>query len=84
VVTVAIGHTDGTAYRVVIGGFGPRPKRVPRAEKALGAEDAKAAGDAAAEACAEASDAWASAEYRAHVASVLVRRIAAVGARGKG
>jgi CO/xanthine dehydrogenase FAD-binding subunit len=79
IVAVAIGHTDGTAFRVVLGGFGARPVRVPRAEKALLAENARAAGEAAAEAFAEAGDAWASAEYRAHVAGVLVRRLAPVG-----
>jgi carbon-monoxide dehydrogenase medium subunit len=76
-VAVAVGHTDGTAYRVVLGGFGERPVRVPRAEKALGADDLRAAGEAAAEAYAQAGDVWASAEYRSHVASVLVRRMAA-------
>ena len=81
IVAVAIGHTDGTAYRVALGGFGVRPVRVPRAEKALAADNARAAGEAAAEAFAEAGDVWATAEYRAHVAGVLVRRLAP-GAKG--
>jgi hypothetical protein len=34
------------------------------------------AGRAAAQACATAGDAWASAEYRAEIAGVLVRRLA--------
>jgi carbon-monoxide dehydrogenase medium subunit len=76
-VAVAVGHTEGTAHRVVLGGFGARPIRVPRAEKALAADDPRAAGDAAAEAYAAAGDVWATAEYRSHVASVLVRRLAA-------
>ena len=75
-VAAAIGHTDGAAFRVILAGFGARPIRVPRAEKALAAEDARHAGEAAAEAFAEAGDAWASAEYRSHVAAVLVRRLA--------
>jgi len=62
---------------VVLGGFGARPIRVPRADKALAAEDVRAAGEAAAEAYKEAGDVWASAEYRSHVAAILVRRLAA-------
>jgi len=77
IVAAAVGRPDGSGFRVVLGGFGERPLRVPRAEKALAAEDARAAGEAAAEAYAAAGDAWASAEYRAHVAGVLVRRLAA-------
>jgi len=77
IVAVAVGHTDGAAHRVVLAGFGDRPVRVARAEKALAADDVRAAGEAAAEAYAQAGDAWASAEYRSHVASVLVRRLAA-------
>ena len=38
--------------------------------------DPAAAGRAAAAAYAEAGDVWASAEYRSHVAGVLVRRLA--------
>jgi CO/xanthine dehydrogenase FAD-binding subunit len=79
IVAAAVGHTDGTAYRVVLAGFGSRPVRVPRAEKALAADDPRAAGEAAAEAYAEAGDAWASAEYRSHVAAVLLRRLAGGG-----
>jgi carbon-monoxide dehydrogenase medium subunit len=78
IVAVAIGHTDGGSTRVVLGGFGARPVHVPRAEKALAADDLRAAGEAAAEAYAQAGDVWASAEYRSHVAAVLVRRLAAL------
>jgi len=84
IVAVAIGHTDGSAHRVVLGGFGARPVRVPRAEKALAAEDLRSASEAAAEAYAQAGDVWASAEYRAHVAGVLVRRLAAELVTGAG
>jgi CO/xanthine dehydrogenase FAD-binding subunit len=77
-VAAAVGHSDGSAYRVVLAGFGARPIRVPRAEKALAGEDPRAAGEAAAEAYAQAGDVWASAEYRSHVAAVLVRRLASV------
>lgn len=76
-VAVAVGHSDGSSIRVALGGFGTRPMRVPRAERALAADDGRAAGEAVAEACAHAEDEWASAEYRAHAASVLVRRLAA-------
>jgi len=76
IVAAAVGHSDGTAYRVVLAGFGARPVRVPRAEKALAADDPRAAGEAAAEAYAHAEDAWAGAEYRSHIAAVLGRRLA--------
>jgi CO/xanthine dehydrogenase FAD-binding subunit len=78
IVAVAIGHTDGGALRIVLGGFGARPVHVPRAEKALASDDLRAAGEAAAEAYAQAGDVWASAEYRSHAAAVLVRRLAAL------
>jgi carbon-monoxide dehydrogenase medium subunit len=78
-VAAAVGRADGAAVRVVLGGFGARPIRVPRAEKALAADDPRRAAEAAGEAYAEAGDAWASGEYRSHVASVLVRRLAAEG-----
>ena len=60
----------------MLGGFGPRPQRVPKAEQALkdgGGIDAAAA--AAQEAFASADDQWASGEYRGHVAAVLVKRL---------
>ncbi len=77
VILAAVGRAPEGAYRVVLGGWGPRPIRVPAAEEALAAGDAAGAGRAAAQACAAAGDAWASAEYRAEVAGVLVRRLAA-------
>jgi CO/xanthine dehydrogenase FAD-binding subunit len=53
-----------------------RPVLVPDAELALAAGDVPGAGEAARAAYAQADDAWASAEYRAEVAAVLVRRLA--------
>lgn len=76
IVLAAIGKPDGDSLRVVIGGHGARPIRVREAEAAVASGDAGAAARAAAEAYAEAADAWASAEYRSHVAGVLVRRLA--------
>lgn len=77
IVLAAIGRPDGESYRVVIGGFGIRPIRVREAEAAVADGDATAAGRFAAAAYAEAGDEWASAEYRSHVAGVLVKRLAA-------
>ncbi len=65
------------AFGIALGGFGVRPLLVPEAELALAARDARGAGEAARAAYAQADDAWASAEYRAEVAAVLVRRLAA-------
>jgi CO/xanthine dehydrogenase FAD-binding subunit len=77
VILAALGRAPDGAYRVVLGGWGPRPIRVLVAEQALAAGDVAGAGRAAAQACAAAGDAWASAEYRAEIAGVLVRRLAA-------
>jgi len=77
IVLVALGRAADGALRVVLGGWGPCPVRVPDAEHALASGDTSGAARAAAQACATAGDAWASAEYRADVASVLVRRLAA-------
>lgn len=76
IVLAAIGRPDSESFRVVIGGHGNRPLRVREAEAAVADGDAASAGRAAAAAFAEAGDAWASAEYRSHVAAVLVRRLA--------
>jgi CO/xanthine dehydrogenase FAD-binding subunit len=75
-VLAAVGRNASGAYRVVLGGHGSRPIRVALAEEALAAGDASAAVRRAEEAFAKAGDAWASAEYRSHVAGVLVRRLA--------
>ena len=64
------------AYGVALGGFGPRPLLLPEAELALAAGDRESAVQAARAACAGAQDGWASAEYRAEVAAILVRRLA--------
>ncbi len=61
VVLAAVGRSAGGAYRVVLGGHGPRPIRVPEAEQALGQGDVPAAVRCAEKAYAEAGDAWASA-----------------------
>jgi CO/xanthine dehydrogenase FAD-binding subunit len=67
-------------WRVVLGGYGDRPIRVETAEAALSGNGAASlealasAEQAAASAYSIAADAWASAEYRAAVAGVLVRR----------
>ena len=79
IVAAAVGRPDGSAYRVVLAGYGARPIRVTRAEKALGAGDPAAAGKAAAAAYANAGDALAGAAYRSHVAGVLVRRLGVEG-----
>ncbi|HEY47454.1 MAG: hypothetical protein AMJ88_09475 [Anaerolineae bacterium SM23_ 63] len=70
---------DGTkkGYRVVLGGFGSSPIRIKKAETYLSeGEDINTAAEAARRAYATAGDVWASDEYRAHSASVLVRRLA--------
>ena len=79
IVAAAVGQPDGSAYRVVLAGYGARPIRVHRAEKALCAGDPAGAGKAASAAYANAGDAVASAGYRSHVAGVLVRRLGAAG-----
>lgn len=57
-------------FRVALGGSGLRPLAL-----VMERPDPRAAAEAAALACAEAGDAWASAEYRSAVAAVLVRRL---------
>lgn len=67
------------ASRVVVGALGPRPVRVPDAEVLLDSSDA-ADVDGAAEAVREAvsrRDTGDGSDYRAHVASVLLRRAVA-------
>jgi carbon-monoxide dehydrogenase medium subunit len=79
IVAAAVGQPDGSAFRVVLAGYGARPIRVHRAEKALASGDTAGAGKAAASAYANAGDSLASAAYRSHVAGVLVRRLGAEG-----
>ncbi|NIS81683.1 MAG: hypothetical protein GTO14_16090 [Anaerolineales bacterium] len=60
---------------IALGGFGDRPLRVAEAEASYSQGEAiDAAARAAQRAYKQAGDAWASAEYRSHVAGVLVRR----------
>jgi probable selenate reductase FAD-binding subunit len=78
-VAVAKFVSDGAEkwYRVVLGGVGSSPILVREAEASLsGGEDIDNAADAAHRAYTSAGDSWASGEYRAHVAGVLVRRLA--------
>ena len=69
-------------WRAVLGGYGRSPIRVEGAEEALQQageitpDSIAAAGKAAAAAYASAGDQWASAEYRAAVAEILVSRLA--------
>ena len=80
IVCVALGKSEGkgrkSEFRLVLGGHGSRPLRVPAAEVALQRGDLEAAASAAATAYSQAGDEWASAAYRAHVAAVLTRRLA--------
>lgn len=75
---VAVVHGPRSS-RVVVGALGPRPWRVPAAEDALTASDG-AAVDAAVAATVDAVaaiDTAEGADYRAHLAGVLVRRACA-------
>jgi probable selenate reductase FAD-binding subunit len=80
IVCAALGGFEGKGgrfeFRLALGGHGSRPVRVPPAEAALQRGDPEAAAAAASAAYARAGDEWASAEYRAHVAAVLTRRLA--------
>jgi carbon-monoxide dehydrogenase medium subunit len=67
---------DGAATRVVVGALGPVPLRVAEAEAPLAAGDVDAAAEVVARAV-EARDAEPDADYRGHLAGVLVRRAAA-------
>lgn len=64
-------------YRVVLGGVTSSPKRVKEAEARLSeGEDINTVADAARRTYTSAGDVWASSEYRAHTAGVLVGRLA--------
>ncbi len=64
-------------HRVVVGGVGSSPIRIKEAEASLSeGEDIDVVVGAARLAFSAADDAWASGEYRAHTAGVLVRRLA--------
>src|SRR3990170_303911 len=70
-VLAALGRSPDGDWRVVLGGHGPKPIRVPASEEALAQGDEAGAARRAEEAYASAADAWASAEYRAHVVGVF-------------
>ena len=78
IVCAAVARLAGRApsFGVAVGGFGERPILVLQAELALAAGDAGGAALAAREAFAQADDAWASGEFRGHLAATLVRRLA--------
>jgi CO/xanthine dehydrogenase FAD-binding subunit len=76
-IVATIGRTVEGGWRVVLGGHGTRPIRVPSAEEALAQGDVNGAVRRAEEAYSAAGDVWASAEYRSQVAGVLLRRLAA-------
>jgi carbon-monoxide dehydrogenase medium subunit len=64
-----------SAIRVVLGGYGQHPILIPLDEKVQDSSRIDALGNAARSAFSNAADSWASAEYRSHVAEVLVRRL---------
>ncbi len=67
-VQVAVAQWPSGRTRVVVGGWGDAPRLAMDGPDATGAETA------ARSACAEATDPWASADYRREVAAVLARR----------
>jgi len=82
VVCAAVSIDDGAEgeYRVgvALGGYGDRPLRLSEGElKGQQGVDLEKASQIASQAFAKAEDAWASAEYRSHVAGVLVKRLLA-------
>ncbi len=78
VVGVLVAKTGGGGVRVAVTGAGPKVFRVPRLEQALAAHFAPAAVEALGEAVVAPadlrSDGEASAEYRAHLVTVMARR----------
>jgi CO/xanthine dehydrogenase FAD-binding subunit len=68
IVCVALAQWPGGRTRLAVGGFGPTPSL------ALDGPEAEGVVQAAQNACSEAGDAWASADYRCQVASVLAGR----------
>jgi CO/xanthine dehydrogenase FAD-binding subunit len=71
-VCLAVAAVAGTV-RVALGGFGPRSQLIA-ANLPMEARSAEVAAEAARQACSQADDAWASAEYRAVAAAALARR----------
>jgi carbon-monoxide dehydrogenase medium subunit len=71
-------HGDGESAKIwiALGGYGTGPIRVHEAEEAvIEGRSLDKVSEAATRAYAQAEDAFASAEYRAHVAGVLVQRV---------
>ena len=66
---------EGIESSLTLGGFGAHPIRLTQAEEAARRGDLEAAGQAAQQAFADASDEWASAEYRSQVSRVLLLRV---------
>lgn len=81
-VCAAVSTEDGAEGEervgIALGGYGDRPLRLSENEM-IGQQgvDLEKAGRIACQAFAEAEDAWAGAEYRSHVAGVLVKRLLA-------
>jgi CO/xanthine dehydrogenase FAD-binding subunit len=69
ILSLAVARWPSGRTRVVVGGWG----QVPRL--AFDALEAAGVAIAVQSACAEAEDAWASAEYRQHVALTLLKRV---------
>jgi carbon-monoxide dehydrogenase medium subunit len=75
-VAVGCGQDDDDEIRIALGGFGEYPIRLMEAEKVwVETRDPEQVGIAAQNAYKNADDKWASAEYRAEIAKVLVRRL---------
>ena len=84
VVSVSMATEDGGAVRLVVGGCGPTPVRIKEAEAlarggfevspTFGADQAAAVADAVMAGLSPITDISGSADYRRHVAGVLVRR----------
>ena len=78
IVCLAVARLEGRApaYGVALGGYGPRPRLVADAEKALASGEIEIAAQAIEAACASSDDAWASGEYRVRASAALFRRLA--------
>jgi CO/xanthine dehydrogenase FAD-binding subunit len=75
-ICASVAELDGiSGIRVVLGGYGHHPIVLSADEKGQELDGVDAYGNAAREAFLNAGDDWASAEYRSHVAEVLVRRL---------
>jgi CO/xanthine dehydrogenase FAD-binding subunit len=69
-----------TRIRIALGGYGHRPTLLGELDKSLSTDlDFERAAELAKRAFADATDAWAGAEYRSEVAGVLVKRLLTMG-----